>query len=112
MGDGTLTVRRQVAQTDAGPAEAPLQVGSQCTVHLPSQGVSALAGHPATRLTAVPTARLSIRRDGTMLRAPHAPATPRHAATSYQPAAERRDAEAAAGPGRLAEGTTPTRTGT
>jgi integrase len=44
MDDGTVTVQRQVVETDAGPVESPPKVGSQRVVHLPPQGVSALAG--------------------------------------------------------------------
>jgi integrase len=155
MEEGTVTVRRQVVETDAGPVEGPPKVGSQRTVHLPPQGVSALVEHLAPRLPALPTARLFVRRDGTTLRAHHVHAAwstarraaelpgahlhdLRHAgltlaaqsgatlaevmrraghsssraAMIYQHAAERRDAEVAARLGRLAAGTTPTRTGT
>jgi integrase len=71
MDEGTVTVRRQVVETDAGPVDAPPKVGSQRTVHLPPQGVSALVEHLATRLPVLPTARLFVRRDGTTLRAHH-----------------------------------------
>lgn len=153
--DGTVTVRRQVVETDAGPVEGPPKAGSQRTVHLPPQGVSALVEHLALRTPALPTARLFPRPDGQVLRAHHVHAAWRtarraahlpdahvhdlrhagltmaaqsgatlaevmrraghsssRAAMIYQHAPERRDAEVAAGLGRLAAGTTPIRTGT
>ena len=71
MKDGTVTVRQQVVETDAGPVESPPKAGSQRVVHLPPQGVSALAEHLQTRSPALPTARLFVRRDGGALRAHH-----------------------------------------
>jgi integrase len=71
MALGTVVVRRQVVETDAGPVEGPPKVGSQRTVHLPPQGVSAVVEHLRTRLPALPTARLFVRRDGRAPRAHH-----------------------------------------
>lgn len=68
---GTVAVQRQVVETDAGPVESPPKAGSQRVVHLPPQGVSALAEHLRTRSPALPTARLFVRRDGRALRAHH-----------------------------------------
>jgi integrase len=68
---GTVSVRRQVVETDAGPVEGPPKAGSQRMVHLPPQGIAAPAEHLATRLPALPTARLFVRRDGRTLRAHH-----------------------------------------
>jgi integrase len=71
LDDGTVAVQRQVVETDAGPVESPPKAGSQRVVHLPPQGVSALAEHLKTRSPALPTARLLVRRDGRVLRAHH-----------------------------------------
>jgi integrase len=71
MDAGTVAVRWQIVETDAGPVEGPPKAGSQRTVHLPPQGVAALAEHLATRLPALPAARLFVRRDGRTLRAHH-----------------------------------------
>jgi integrase len=68
---GTVTVRRQIVETDAGPQEGAPKAGSQRTVHLPPQGVDALAEHLRLRGPALPTARLFVRQDGTALRAHH-----------------------------------------
>ena len=138
----------------AGAVESPPKASSQRVVHLPPQGVSALA-EQRTRSPALPTARLFVRRDGRALPAHHVHAAwssarraadlpgahlhdLRHAgltlaarsgatlaevmrraghssscaATIYQHATERRDAEVAARLGHLAAGTTPNRTGT
>jgi integrase len=69
--DGTVAVQRQVVGTDAGPVGSPPKAGSQRVVHLPPQGVSALAEHPRTRSPALPTARLFVWRDGRTLPAHH-----------------------------------------
>jgi integrase len=71
MKDGTVSVRQQIVETDAGPVESPPKAGSQRVVHLPPQGVSALAAHLPTRSPALPSARLFVRRDGRALRAHH-----------------------------------------
>jgi integrase-like protein len=66
---GTVSVRRQVVETDAGPQEGAPKAGSQRTVHLPEQGVEALDEHLRVRGSALPTARLFARHDGSDLRA-------------------------------------------
>jgi integrase len=71
MDAGTVAVHRQVVETDAGPVESPPKAGSQRVVHLPPQGVSALAEHLRFRSPALPTARLFVQRDGRALRAHH-----------------------------------------
>ena len=71
MDAGTVAVQRQVVETDAGPVESAPKAGSQRVVHLPPQGVSALAEHLRTRSPALPTACLFVRRDGRALRAHH-----------------------------------------
>jgi integrase len=68
---GTVTVRRQVVETDAGPEEGPPKAGSHRTAHLPPQGVDALDEHLTLRGPALPSARLFVRQDGTALRAHH-----------------------------------------
>jgi integrase len=68
---GTVKVRRQVVETDSGPEEGPPKAGSHRTVHLPPQGVDALAEHLELRGPALPTARLFVRQDGSTLRAHH-----------------------------------------
>jgi integrase len=35
MKDGTVSVRQQIVETDAGPVESPPKAGSQRVVHLP-----------------------------------------------------------------------------
>ena len=71
MDDGTVAVQRQVVETDAGPVENPPKAESPRVIHLPPQGVSALAEHLKTRFPALPTARLLVRRDGRALLAHH-----------------------------------------
>jgi integrase len=68
---GTVTVHRQVVETDSGPVVGPPKSGSQRTVHLPPQGVDALSEHLRLRGPALPAARLFVRRDGSTLRAHH-----------------------------------------
>lgn len=68
---GTVSVHRQVVETDSGPVEGPPKAGSQRTVHLPPQGVDALAECLRLRSPALPTARLFVRPDGGELRAHH-----------------------------------------
>jgi integrase len=51
--------------------ESAPKAGSQRVVHLPPQGVSALAEHLKTRSPALPTARLFVRREGRALGAHH-----------------------------------------
>lgn len=67
---GTVTVHRQVVETDSGPAVGPPKSGSQRTVHLPPQGVDALRALAAPR--SGPTGRSALRAaDGSTLRAHH-----------------------------------------
>ncbi|CCG01270.1 Putative Phage integrase family [Blastococcus saxobsidens DD2] len=97
MDNGTVTVQRQVVETDAGPVESPPKVGSQRVIHLPPQGVSALAGHLKTRSPALPTARLFARRNGS----PPRPSRPRrleHVPASSQPGRRPSARSAACGP--------------
>jgi integrase len=60
---GTVSVRRQVVETDTGPREGAPKAGSQRTVYLPDQGIDALDEHLRVRGPALPTARLFARRD-------------------------------------------------
>ena len=68
---GTVSVKRQVVETDAGPEESPPKVGSQRTVYLPAQGVEALDEHLRIRGSNAPTDHLFARPDDSMLRAHH-----------------------------------------
>jgi integrase len=68
---GTVTVHRQVVETDSGPVEGAPKAGSHRTVHLPPQGVDALTEHLGLRGPALPAARLFVRPDGSELRAHH-----------------------------------------
>lgn len=71
LSSGTVTVRRQVVETDTGPEESAPKAGSHRTVHLPPQGIDALEEHLRMRGPSLPTARLFVRQDGTTLRAHH-----------------------------------------
>jgi integrase len=81
---GTLTVARQIVETDSGPVEGPPKTGSHRTVHLPPQGIDALAEQLRLRGPALPSARLLTRQDGSPLRAHHVHAawTPARTAAS------------------------------
>ena len=68
---GTVSVCRQVVETDVGPEEGAPKVRSLRTVHLPPQGVEALSNHLRLRGAVLPTARLFVRPDGRELRAHH-----------------------------------------
>jgi len=68
---GTITVARQIVETDGGPVESEPKAGSRRTVHLPLRGAEVLRGHVAGRGPALPTARVFVRADGGALRAHH-----------------------------------------
>lgn len=68
---GTVSITRQVVETDIGPQEGPPKAGSHRAVHLPPQGLEALEAHLDVRGPVKPLDHLLTRPDGSILRAHH-----------------------------------------
>lgn len=71
LGAGTVSVVRQIVETNDGPREGPPKAGSQRTIHLPPQGLTALRAHLDIRGAIGPLDPLFARQDGSVLRAHH-----------------------------------------